>query len=313
MEHTENARPHDQNDSEPYREDTTRIRVAPYAFGRSAGTKCSRDPVPFFLSDPDGVPDPEEYFPAPRRRARVSSLVLMATVAAAAFAPLYALFTSDASHDVVVYAKASIATVLPASFAATQPDQIQLTPRDMQSKDPARRVLTPVFVTTDKTIRSPTLAAAMDPTREESSTAYQSAADAQAPAAQSFAAVRPEQALSPTPSSTTSSPPAVAPPAPVVQNLDPSEIASLLNRAQDLISAGDWSSARLLLRRATRTQNARAAWVLAQTYDPLELSHYGTPAPVADVATARDWYEKAREWGAPGVQRRLDAMEAVAR
>jgi hypothetical protein len=312
MEHTENARPHDQNDSQPYREDTTRIRVAPYAFGRSAGTKCSRDPVPFFLSDPDGEPDPEEYLPAPRRRARVSSLVLMATVAAAALAPLYALFTSDASHDVVVYAKASIATVLPASFAAAQPDPTQLTPRDMQSKDPARRVLTPVFVTTDKTIRSPTLAA-MDPTREESSTAYQSAADAGAPAAQSFAAVRPEQALSPTPSSTTSSPPAVAPPAPVVQNLDPSEVASLLNRAQDLISAGDWSSARLLLRRATRTQNARAAWVLAQTYDPLELSHYGTPAPVADVATARDWYEKAREWGAPGVQRRLDAMEAVAR
>jgi hypothetical protein len=311
MEHTENARPHYPNDSKPYREDLTRVRVAPYAFGRSAGTERSRDPVPFFLSDPDGEPDPAEYLPAPRRRARVSSLVLMATVAAAALAPLYALFTSDASRDVIVYAKASIAAVLPESFAATQPDQTQLTPRDMQSKDSARRVLAPVFVTTDEITRGPTLAA-VNPTREASSAAHQSAAEARAPAAQSFAAVRPDQDLSLTPSSTTSSPTAVAPP-PVVQNLDPSEIASLLNRAQDLISAGDWSSARLLLRRATRAQNAGAALVLAQTYDPLELSHYGTRAPVADVAAARDWYEKAREWGAPEVQRRLDAMEAVAR
>jgi hypothetical protein len=128
-------------------------------------------------------------------------------------------------------------------------------------------------------------------------------------------AVRPQQALSPAaPSSTApSSSTAAAPPMPIVRNLDPREIASFLNRAQDLIAAGDLPSARLLLRRAAEAQNARAALALAQTYDPLVLKQYGSSAPAADVATARNWYERAREWGAPDVQRQLDALEAFAR
>lgn len=100
---------------------------------------------------------------------------------------------------------------------------------------------------------------------------------------------------------------------PIVRTLDPREIASFLNRAQDLIAAGDLPSARLLLRRAAEAQNARAALALAQTYDPLVLKQYGSSAPAADVATARNWYERAREWGAPDVQRQLDALEAFAR
>jgi hypothetical protein len=128
-------------------------------------------------------------------------------------------------------------------------------------------------------------------------------------------AVRPQQALSPAaPSSTApSSSTAAAPPMPIVRTLDPREIASFLNRAQDLIAAGDLPSARLLLRRAAEAQNARAALALAQTYDPLVLKQYGSSAPAADVATARNWYERAREWGAPDVQRQLDALEAFAR
>ena len=128
-------------------------------------------------------------------------------------------------------------------------------------------------------------------------------------------AVRPQQALSPAaPSSTApSSSTAAAPPLPIVRTLDPREIASFLNRAQDLIAAGDLPSARLLLRRAAEAQNARAALALAQTYDPLVLKQYGSSAPAADVATARNWYERAREWGAPDVQRQLDALEAFAR
>jgi hypothetical protein len=127
-------------------------------------------------------------------------------------------------------------------------------------------------------------------------------------------AMRPQQALSPgAPSSAAPSSTAAAPPMPAVRNLDPREIASFLNRAQDLIAAGDLPSARLLLRRAAEAQNARAALALAQTYDPVVLKQYGSSAPAADVATARNWYEKAREWGAPDVQRQLDALEAFAR
>jgi hypothetical protein len=104
-----------------------------------------------------------------------------------------------------------------------------------------------------------------------------------------------------------------APPLPVVRNLDPREIASFLSRAQELITAGDLQSARLLLRRAAEAQNARAAFALAQTYDPAVLKQYGASAPPAEVATARSWYERARDWGSPDAQRQLDALEALAR
>jgi hypothetical protein len=125
---------------------------------------------------------------------------------------------------------------------------------------------------------------------------------------------RPQQALSPAaPSSTALPSTAATPPMPVVRSLDPREIASFLSRAQDLMAAGDLPSARLLLRRAAEAQNARAALALAQTYDPLVLRQYGSSAPAADVATARNWYERAREWGAPDVQRQLDALESFAR
>jgi hypothetical protein len=138
------------------------------------------------------------------------------------------------------------------------------------------------------------------------------------PVAPSPAAVRPEQALALAPSSQAPSPtpsPAttVAPPMPAARALDPAEVTAFLNRAQELISAGDWSSARLLLQHATKAQNARAAFALAQTYDPLVLKQQGPTAPAADMAAARDWYERAREWGAPDAQRRLDALQAMAR
>jgi hypothetical protein len=138
------------------------------------------------------------------------------------------------------------------------------------------------------------------------------------PVAPSPVVARPEQALALAPSSqapspTPSSPTTVAPPMPAVQALDPAEIAAFLNRAQELISAGDWFSARLLLRHATKAQNARAAFVLAQTYDPLVLKQRDPTAPAADVEAARNWYERAREWGAPDAQRQLDALQAIAR
>jgi hypothetical protein len=124
-------------------------------------------------------------------------------------------------------------------------------------------------------------------------------------------AAKPQQTLSP--ASTAPPSTAATAPMPVVRSLDPREIASFLSRAQDLIAAGDLPSARLLLRRAAEAQNARAALALAQTYDPVVLKQYGSSAPAADVATARNWYERAREWGAPDVQRQLDALEAFAR
>lgn len=110
--------------------------------------------------------------------------------------------------------------------------------------------------------------------------------------------------------------PPVAAPAPVsaapqsesVRNLDPREVAALVRRGQDLLSGGDVQSARLLLQRAAEARDARAALLYGKTYDPAVLRQIGASGPLADVAQARLWYQKAREWGEPEAQRQLDAL-----
>src|SRR5262245_26027878 len=53
------------------------------------------------------------------------------------------------------------------------------------------------------------------------------------------------------------------------RQLNGDEIAVLLKRGKDLITAGDLAAARLVLRRAADANNAEAALALAATYDPL--------------------------------------------
>ena len=105
-------------------EDTRRPRR--YAFGRTANTDDG-DSVPLFLSDPDGEPDPEEYSNGlqPQRRFSLSFKLLMTSAAAACVAVLFAWFTSDATRDVMISAKASIATVLPIPSTAAQAEASQ--------------------------------------------------------------------------------------------------------------------------------------------------------------------------------------------
>src|ERR1700744_5067108 len=115
-----------------------------YAFGRTATTDDG-DSVPLFLSDPDGEPDPEEYSNGlqPQRRFSLSFKLLMTSAAAACVAVLFAWFTSDATRDVMISAKASIATVLPIPSTAAQAEASQpaaagqLTAADLQLKPPS--------------------------------------------------------------------------------------------------------------------------------------------------------------------------------
>lgn len=93
-----------------------------------------------------------------------------------------------------------------------------------------------------------------------------------------------------------------------MRNLDPQEIAGLIKRGQDLLASGDILSARLLLQRAAEARAARGALLLATTYDPNLLKQLGADGPLADIAQARNWYQKAREWGEPDAQRQLDAL-----
>jgi hypothetical protein len=130
------------------------------------------------------------------------------------------------------------------------------------------------------------------------------AAPARAPAAPLAAPAAPAVAAAPT----VAAPAPAAPQNEFVRNLDPREVAALVRRGQDLLASGDVQSARLLLLRAAEARDARAALLYGKTYDPALLKQIGASGPLADVAQARLWYQKAMEWGEPEAQRQLDAL-----
>jgi hypothetical protein len=270
-------------DIDPHDENTADQRAVPYRLRHLARTDSyPEDSVPLFLSDRDGEPDPSEYItPSRKARASTSSRILAGVLAAAAAAILFALFSSDATRDIIVNAKASIATVLPAPSEAAQPDPTQLTARDIQLKDPAR-LSAPANQTPG--VRS-VATAAVAPTRAEITMAYQSALQSRAPAAAE---------------------PVAAPPA---RKLAADELATLMNRARALLAAGDIPPARLLLERAADAQEASAALLLAQTYDPAVLGTPDMRSITPDPATARGWYQKAAQLGSRDAQQRLAQMQ----
>jgi len=107
---------------------------------------------------------------------------------------------------------------------------------------------------------------------------------------------------------------AVPPPAPVapvepVRRLDPDELTALLKRARSLIEIGDIAPARLLLERAADAQEASAALLLAQTYDPAVLGTPDMRSITPDPAMARDWYQKAARFGSQDAKQRLAQMQ----
>ena len=263
-------------DIDRYGENVTDHRVRPYRFGQSARTNSNS--IPLFLSDADGEPDPSEYMTPFRKNPRfsISSRILMGVLAAATMAILLAWFSSDATRDIVVSAKASIP-----GPAATQPDPTQLTAADIQLKDPAR-LSAPANQTPG--VRS-VATVAVAPTRAEITTAYQSALQGRVPAAAA---------------------PTVLPPA---RKLDADELATLLNRAKGLLTAGDIPPARLLLERAADAQEASAALLLARTYDPDVLGTQDARNINPDPAAARAWYQRAAQLGSTDAQRRLSQLQ----
>src|SRR5215213_4284493 len=71
----------------------------------------------------------------------------------------------------------------------------------------------------------------------------------------------------------------------------------LLARANSLLKDGDISGARLLLERAVQTGSSRAAFQLAETYDPRQLSRWRAHGIRGDWATAQALYVRAQEGG----------------
>jgi hypothetical protein len=124
------------------------------------------------------------------------------------------------------------------------------------------------------------------------------------------AAVAPAPAQPPSQAAAAATPQARAEP---IQELSPNEVAALVRRAQELLASGDLQGARVLLKRAADAQNARAALLLAKTFDPITLRQLSTADPGPDLAQARNWYQRAKEWGSPEAQRQLDALASYPR
>ena len=99
-----------------------------------------------------------------------------------------------------------------------------------------------------------------------------------------------------------------APPTPA-RRLDADELAMLMTRAKGMIAVGDIASARLLLERAAEAQEASAALLLAQTYDPAVLGTQDMRSITPDPAMARDWYQKAARLGSTDARQRLAQMQ----
>jgi hypothetical protein len=121
----------------------------------------------------------------------------------------------------------------------------------------------------------------------------------------------PQPSLVP-PSTPLPQPPAPSPSPPAISASDSKDVSALIERARALISVGDVSSARLVLRRAYELGDPRAALELGGTYDPLFLKLLNARVLninfYADAAQARDWYRKAAELGSADAVRRIMAL-----
>lgn len=239
------------------------------------------DPIPLFLSDPLGEPNPREFTPpAARTRTRTVRRILAAVLAASAIAVPVALFQSDIDRLLAISATLSMGA------AANQAPATPPAARPAPLKDAARATDTVLASAEAQDLPAPAT-----PSREAIATAYQSALQAQASAPAPVAVAAPPE------------------PPPPAKTLDADTLAGLMARARSLMTVGDIAATRLLLERAANAQDATAAFVLAQTYDPAVLGTKDTRSITADPAAARDWYRKAAQLGSAEARQRLTQLQ----
>ncbi|GLR91455.1 hypothetical protein [Bradyrhizobium iriomotense] len=270
---------------------TTEPNVMPFHLAQADRTELSpHDPIPLFLSDPQGTPDPREFTPRRARRVGLATQIVASVLAASAIAVVVTLFHSDVSRLFAVNAKDWMS-----SLAAEQPPAPPApVARQTPLKDPAR-VSNPLQLASAEARE---VTAPATPSREAIATAYQNALQSQTP---------PQTAAAPATSAAPVTPPPAPPPP--AKTLDADTLAGLMTRARSLMAIGDLAAARLLLERAANAQDATAAFVLAQTFDPAVLGTKDTRSITADPAAARSWYQKAAALGSAEARARLTQLQ----
>ena len=86
------------------------------------------------------------------------------------------------------------------------------------------------------------------------------------------------------------------------------EAARLMARARTLLAQGNVGAARIVLERAAETGSAQASFMLAETYDPVILSIWGTYGTRGEATKARELYAKALAGGILEAKNRFDAL-----
>jgi len=90
---------------------------------------------------------------------------------------------------------------------------------------------------------------------------------------------------------------------------DSSEAERLIARANVLLGQGNISAARIVLEHAAETGSAQASFILAETYDPVILSRWGTYGTRGEATKAREHYAKAHAGGIQEANDRLSALD----
>jgi hypothetical protein len=317
--------PYAKGSGEEFDEDASVIEFMSYRSAPSAskGNLPPDDSVPLFLSDHDEEPPRRPSFGRVRSedsdsqrvlREPVSPRIIKASIlAASVVAIVVAIFAVGNPLALFANAKASLAgTAAGLSGAPNQVAAIQRVP------EPVRAAPEPVVAvrtaSADPTAQEPqpnlgaravSPTAKGGPTRDEIASAFKTARQGQPEAALPPAAA--PVANVPVAAAPAAAVPAAAPPA--ARRIDAEELATLLKRARSLIAIGDIAPARLLLKRAADAQEATAALLLAQTYDPAVLGKQDMRSIAPDPALAREWYQKAARYGSVDAQQRLSQMQ----
>jgi hypothetical protein len=244
------------------------------------------DSVPLFLSGDEDEPRSSKF-----GRSRKSGSSRLLKTAALAIAAMVATFVA-VKNPFTVFANATASLIgisdVRSALASTPPRQTTAPSQTVAAAIPA-------------SIPAVAATAAQLPTRDDIALALRNASQAPAEVQQptAVAAVQPAAVA------------AVAPvaAAPVARRLEADELAGLMTRAKALLATGDISPARLLLERAAEAQEASAALMLAQTYDPTVLGTQDIRNITPDPALARRWYQRAAQLGSADAQRRLSQLQ----
>src|SRR6266853_1400822 len=266
------------SDAWPFDEPRRDPQPAPYTSGPSTDSS-SDDAIP--LSDLEGQADSREFAPlAASQRTSILTPVVAGGLVVSAFAILVAVFNSDITRVLIDKARATTGgatTDQSATQAALNPPAVRQILLEVLARvsDP----VTPASVNAS----APRLGT---PSREAIVSAYHTALQSQAPAARTG-----NEAAAPS------------------KTLDAETLSALMTRAKSLLALGDIAAARLLLERAANAQDATAAFLQAQTYDPAVLGVRDTRSITPDPVMARDWYRKAASFGSADAQQRLTQLQ----